>query len=113
MYVIQEPDTYVIDKVGIHGKLYPTRSLLSSSEYILMTVQKQHETTIVERESNFVYFILSGSGYFIINGVSEPCRKGNLVVIPKGTPFTYKGKMRMLLICTPPWRQEQEQTLGP
>lgn len=70
-----------------------------------------HETTIIEHESNFVYYILEGNGYFEINDEKEQCTAGDLVVIPMGIKFTYRGELRMLLISTPPWREDQEETL--
>lgn len=111
MPVVKAPKGFQIDKVGIRGKLFPTRTLINSSEFIIMTVDSGHATTIVERVSDFIYYILSGKGFFIVNGAKETCSRGDLVVIPAGSSFTYKGKLQMLLICTPPWKEEQEQTL--
>lgn len=111
MHIVKAPKGFQIDKVGIHGKLFPTSTLITSSEFIVMTVDQGHATTIIERVSDFTYYILSGKGYFVVKGVKETCSQGDLVVIPAGSSFTYKGKMKMLLICTPPWKEEQEETI--
>ena len=50
-------------------------------------------------------------GWFEIDGTKEVCSKGELVVIPAGRKFTYKGKLTLLLIDTPPWREDQEETV--
>jgi hypothetical protein len=35
-----------------------------------------------------------------------------MVIIPRGTPFTYKGKLKMLLTVTPPFYPEQEEVIS-
>lgn len=111
MYVLHEPTETSFEKVGIKGKIFPSQTLASNAGYVLIETETGHETTIIERESNFVYYILEGSGFFEINGAQEECTTGDLVVVPMGSTFTYKGKLKMLLITTPPWREEQEETL--
>jgi len=61
--------------------------------------------------SDFIYYILEGEGYFEINDQKERCIKGDLVVIPAGSKFKYIGKFKMLLITTPAFYPEQEETL--
>jgi mannose-6-phosphate isomerase-like protein (cupin superfamily) len=111
MYVFKIPKNFQIDKIGVRGKLFPTRDLIESAGIIRMDVEHGHETTIIERLSDFIYYILVGKGYFSINNIKETCKRGDLVIIPAGTPFTYKGKLQMLLICIPPWKEEQETTV--
>lgn len=65
--------------------------------------------SLVQKECDFVYYILEGKGTFYINDRPEPCAHDNLVVIPKGTKFSYEGSsLRMLLSSTPPWHADQE-----
>jgi mannose-6-phosphate isomerase-like protein (cupin superfamily) len=111
MYVLHEPSANSFEKVGIQGKVFPSRELADSAGFALITTETGHETTIIEHESNFIYYILEGSGFFEVDEQREDCAAGDLVVIPMGKKFTYKGKLKMLLVSTPPWREEQEETL--
>ena len=111
MHVVKEPKDILIDKVGIKGKIFPISDLTSKVEFIMVTTESGHETTIIEHKSDFLYYILEGTGYFLINDSKEECVQGDLVVIPAGTKFTYKGTFKMLLINTPPWQEDQEETL--
>ena len=112
MNVIKEPKDISFDKVGIKGKIFPISELTKSTSLVLVETQLGHETTIIEHQSDFTYYILEGNGYFLINDAKEECSQGDLVVIPAGTKFTYKGKFKMLLSCTPPWAKEQEETIN-
>ncbi len=111
MYVLHESLSPSFGKVGIKGKIFPSQELTSNAGFVLVTTETGHETTIIEHESTFVYYVLEGSGFFEVNGDREECVVGNLVVIPAGNTFTYKGKLKMLLVTTPPWREDQEETL--
>jgi mannose-6-phosphate isomerase-like protein (cupin superfamily) len=110
MYVLHEPPSISFEKVGIKGKIFPSRELADNAGFVLIETETGHETTIIEHESNFVYYVLEGSGVFEVNGEPEACTAGDLVVMPMGSKFTYKGKLKMLLISTPPWREDQEET---
>ncbi len=112
MHVIHEPDDVSFSKVGIEGRIFPIDTLRNDLEFILVDTEKGHETTIVEHESIFTYYVLEGSGYFEVEDSREGCQKGDLIVIPPGRKFTYKGKLKLALIVTPPWREEQEETLS-
>ena len=110
-HVVKEPTPWSIDRAGIRGKLFPAQGLITRTEHLLIETENGHTTTIVERESDFIYYILEGAGQFVIDGVSESCSQGDLVVVPRGLPFTYRGRLRMFLTCSPPWDPAQETTL--
>lgn len=111
MYVLKEPKEISFEQVGIKGKLFPMQDITNKTQYFLVDTETGHETTIIEHKSDFIYYILSGDGYFIINDSKEDCSAGDLVVIPAGAKFTYKGKLKMITTSTPPWKEEQEETI--
>ncbi len=110
MYVFKEPKDFAFIKVGIRGKRF-IQTLSKNSGFALVETEAGHETTIIEKECDFMYYVLEGAGYFEINGAKENFTKGNLIVVPMGSKFTYKGKAKMLLVTSPPFRPEQEETL--
>ena len=112
MYVTHEPVDLSFDKVGIKGKIFPVDNLTKDIEFVRIDTVIGHATKIIEHESTFCYYVLEGNGYFEIDGEKEACSKGDLVVIPPGHAFIYKGNLKLLLVDTPPWREEQEETLG-
>lgn len=112
MYVIKEPKETSFNKVGIKGKVFPVKTLADKIGFCLIETAKGHKTKIVEHKCDFIYDILKGKGYFEINGQKENCSPGNLVIIPAGSTFTYKGNLKMGLITVPPFSAEQEETLS-
>lgn len=110
-HVLKLPNEYSFEKVGIKGKKYLVSDLTNSVSVLIIETKKGHDTTILEKECDFIYFVLEGSGSFIINGISEKCQKGDLVVIPARNKFKYVGNLKMLLINNPAFYPEQEITL--
>lgn len=112
MYIFKEPVNYSFEKAGIKGKIFPIEHLTQKTEFVLVETESGHETTIRENVCDFLYYILEGSGNFIIEGKTFSCEKGDLIVIPAGKSFTYKGSLKLLLNVTPPWKEDQEETLA-
>ena len=110
-YVRSQPEQWSFEKVGIKGKIFDTSDLTNRTQHFIAETESGHETEIVEYECDFVYYVLEGQGEFIVDGLSQSCGAGDLVVIPAGTRFTYNGKLKLLVSSTPPWWEEQEQTL--
>lgn len=62
-----------------------------------------HDTFIVSRKIARTYYVLSGTGHFIIDEVRYPVESGFLVEIPPKVEFSYTGKMTLLCISVPRW----------
>ena len=111
MPVIHPPKEYSFEKSGIKGKTFDTKAINDAIKFNVIETEKGHETRIRETECTFHYFIIEGAGNFEIDGKSENCQKGDLVIVPKGNAFKYTGKMKMLLVSQPWWNPDQEETL--
>lgn len=110
-HVLKLPKDYSFEKVGIKGKKFSVAEIAQRTGVCQIETETGHETTIIEHKCDFIYYILEGKGYFEIDGQKENCIKGNLVVIPAGLPFRYVGRFKMLLVTTPAFYPEQEETL--
>lgn len=110
-HVLQTPAEYSFEKVGIKGKKFDVASLTSSTGCCIIETEQGHETTIIEHKCDFIYYIISGQGIFIIDGESESSTVGDLVVVPAGSKFTYRGNCKMLLVTSPAFYIEQEETV--
>ena len=110
-YVLKKPSDYSFEKVGIKGKKFSVAEITSRTGICVIETEKGHETTIIEHKCDFIYYILEGSGYFEIDGQKKDFVREDLVIVPAGSTFRYVGKCKMLLITTPPYFPEQEETL--
>jgi len=111
MTVFHEPADWDFDKLGHRGKKFPSQDLTSKGDFLIIEIDGHLGSRLRQRVSDFVYYVLDGSGSFVVDGIESSCTAGNLVVVPAGSVVTYGGTMKMLLISTPPWRPEQEDVL--
>lgn len=109
--ILKKPSRYSFIKVGIKGKKFDVASVTDKTGVCQIETEKGHETTIIEHKCDFIYYIIEGRGTFEINDQKEDVTVEDLVVIPAELKFTYKGKLKMLLITTPAFYPEQEETL--
>jgi mannose-6-phosphate isomerase-like protein (cupin superfamily) len=110
MYVFHLPEEYSFEKVGIKGTNFDTKDFNDEAKFAIIEVEEGH-SKVREKECTMFYFILEGKGNFEIDGKTEQCQKGDLVIVPRNTVFKYTGKMKMLLVTIPWWYPEQEETL--
>lgn len=107
-HILKLPANYSFERAGIKGKKFPVAEITAKTSILQIETEKGHQTTIIEHKCDFVYYILEGEGYFVINEEKESCIKGDLVIIPSGSKFRYVGKLKMLLINIPAFYPEQE-----
>lgn len=108
-YIFHEPEEYGFkDRDGHDGKFFNTDS--PRTNHLIIECEQKLDVSLIQQESEFDYYILEGEGYFILNDEKQVTSKGDLVVIPPGTKYTFGGKLKMLLISTPHWNAEQQRT---
>ena len=110
-HILKKPTNYSFEKVGIKGKAFPVVDIAKKTGVCIIETEKGHESTIIEHECDFIYYILEGTGYFGNKWKKELFEKDDLVVIPSNSIFKYTGNCKMLLITTPAFYPEQEETV--
>jgi mannose-6-phosphate isomerase-like protein (cupin superfamily) len=63
-----------------------------------------HDTFLVSKRITRTYYILSGAGWFTIDGRQYDVAPGMVVEVPPKVEFSYSGRMRFVAFCTPGWR---------
>lgn len=66
----------------------------------LIEIDGDHGETKSPREDR-IYFIVEGSGKFIVDGEESSVVPNDLVFVPKNTPYNMNGKMKYFLIHSP------------
>ncbi len=106
-FVYHEPASYAFqDRDGHSGKMLATSA---QKDHLIIECDEKLMVTLRQNESEFSYYILGGSGYFVVEGAKETVATGDLVVVPAGKAYMFGGKLRMLLIVAPHWSKEQEE----
>ncbi len=85
---------------GIKGLSYTSKDDFPEMSCARVAVTGRHGK-IKNVKCNRLYFVISGKGEFSIDDEIIKCKKDDVIIIPKNTPYDYRGKMNLLLVDTP------------
>ena len=67
-----------------------------------------HHGKVKSLVSDRIYYVLEGSGQFIINNESFDVSQSDVIIVPRNTEYDYMGKMKLFLVHTPAFDYTQE-----
>ncbi len=67
-----------------------------------------HTEEFYHDRSAFIFYVIEGSGVWTIEGREYPVAATDVVVVPPGQRFYYRGKLKQLCITAPAWQAEHE-----
>ena len=99
-YVLSMPEKPAYTNHGLTGySLFRNERL--DVDYI--SVVTGHDTFLKCKRSTRLYYVLSGEGYFTIDGTRYGVHPGELVTVPPKVEYSYSGQMTLLMVATPRW----------
>ncbi len=95
---------------GLKGWAYNSKEEFKNASAAYFEVDGNHGK-VRNKLSDRIYFVLDGKGEFIINDKTIPVKKSDVIVVPKNTPYDYRGKMKLFLVHTPAFDAEFDEKL--
>jgi mannose-6-phosphate isomerase-like protein (cupin superfamily) len=92
-------------KFGADLDVYPN---INDCGLVLVSTEIGHNEEFLNLKSTFTYIILDGHGSFFLDDEEIKVEKGNMISIEPNTRIYYKGNLKMVLMTTPAWKQENE-----
>lgn len=93
------------EKFGINLNIYPD---MANCGVVIVDTETGHNEEFYNKRSTFHYIILEGSGDFFLDDEKVSASTGDLVSIAPKTRIYYRGKMKMVLVTSPAWREGDE-----
>lgn len=94
---ITEKEAVPYSRPGVKGTYYQLPKVYNGTTFAYAELSGEHgERTIGERAR--IYYLLEGSGKFIINGKEEFAEAGDLVVIPPHSTYNYWPKDKVIKV---------------
>ena len=103
-YVKRLPNNPSFSQEGLNGYNFDL-----DCEEITISVEdvfKGHDKYHTNKRSNKIYYVLEGEGKFSIDGNVFDVKKGEVIEIKPNSEFVFAGKMKLLLIMAPGFREE-------
>lgn len=101
-YIYSLPTTASFTGKGLLGYTFgPLKQ--KDLEVYYVEVEKGHDVFMISKKITRTYYILSGSGHFVIGDHRYDVSPGMLVEIPPKTEYCYSGKMTLIAVSKPRW----------
>jgi len=108
--LVKNSEIIKVEKFGIKLDVYPE---FGRSGIVVVETEAGHNQEFYDKASTFHYIILEGTGSFFLDDQEVKVFKGDQISIKPNTRIYYKGKMKLILITTPPWQAENEVETKP
>ena len=102
--IVKHKDTPYKEKGPMKINSYPINKDFSGS---LIEIDGNHGLINCPTQ-NRIYFIIKGTGKFIIEDEEMQVETNDLIFIPKNSKYNIIGKMKYLLICSPEFKPGED-----
>lgn len=82
---------------------YTSNSHLKSASAISFELNNTNHGKIKSTVSDRIYYVIEGKGEFVINNEVIPVSRSDVIIVPKNTPYDYRGTLKVFLVHIPAW----------
>jgi predicted house-cleaning noncanonical NTP pyrophosphatase (MazG superfamily)/mannose-6-phosphate isomerase-like protein (cupin superfamily) len=97
-----------IEKRGVRMRIYTTKSDCRDAAVLYQETETGHAEEFMHETSNFIYYIIEGSDTWIIEDREYEVQVGDVVVVPAGKRFWFRGNLKQVCVTAPAWEERFE-----
>jgi mannose-6-phosphate isomerase-like protein (cupin superfamily) len=106
--IIKKESAIEFEKQGVTMRVYNSKEQCPEASIVYQETLGGHHEEFYHSKSNFIFYIIEGSGTWFIEDDPHDVESGDVIIIPPGTRFFYKGTLKQICITAPAWEQEYE-----
>lgn len=107
--VFRPENSVVIEKHGVLMRIYTTKKDSSNAAILYQETETGHMEEFLHEKSDFMYYILEGRGAWIVEDREYEVQAKDVVVVPAGKRFWFKGNLKQICITSPAWEEQYER----
>ena len=96
-------------KHGVEMWIYSGRGDCEQAAVAYQETARGHGEEFVHRRSAVVFYILEGQGTWVIEDREYPVRATDVVIVPPGKRFHYRGRLKQICVTAPAWDEAHER----
>lgn len=96
------------EKFGVKMRVYNTKDQCSEASIVYQETLKGHQEEFYHSRSNFLFYIIEGSGTWFIEDKPYYVEAGDVIIIPPNKRFYYIGSLKQICITAPAWEEKYE-----
>ena len=90
-------------------RIYTTKEDCANAAILYQETETGHAEEFVHDKSDFLYYILEGSGTWVVEDRKFDVRAGDVVVVPAGNRFWFRGNLKQICITAPAGEEKYER----
>ena len=98
-----------IEKHGVKMHIYNTQEECPQAAVVYQETEKGHMEEFYHEKSTFIYYILDGEGKWIVEDEEYEVKAKDVLIIPPGKRFYFKGKLKQICVTAPAWEETYEK----
>ncbi len=106
--VFRHENAAVIEKHGVKMRIYTTKAESRNAAVLYQETQAGHAEEFLHEKSDFIYYILEGSGIWTVEDREFEAGAGDVVIVPAGKRFWFRGNLKQVCVTAPAWEEEYE-----
>lgn len=107
--IFKSENTTNIEKQGVKMHIYNNKEECPNAAVVYQETEKGHSEEFYHEKSAFIYYILEGCGKWIIEDEEYEVKAKDVVIVPPGKRFYFKGKIKQICITAPAWEEKFEK----
>lgn len=109
--VIHQAHAIRAEKNGVDMWIYGGVDAVAPVAVAYQETATGHAQEFRHHTSAFIFYVIEGEGVWVVDGVSHPVQATDVVVVPAGAAFYYRGALKQVCITAPAWTEENEEVL--
>lgn len=106
--IFKSENAEIIDKHGVRIKIYTSKNDSKNAAVLYQETDKGHSEEFLHEKSDFIYYILEGSGTWVIEDKEFEVKTGDVIIVPAGERFWFHGTLKQICITAPAWEEKYE-----
>jgi mannose-6-phosphate isomerase-like protein (cupin superfamily) len=107
--IFKKKDAFHTSKHGVDMWVYNGKADCAEAAVVYQETTAGHAEEFRHGKSAFIFYIVEGNGEWIIEDETFPVTATDVVIVPKGKRFYYRGNLKQVCITAPTWEPEYEE----
>ncbi|HOT43902.1 MAG TPA: cupin [Spirochaetota bacterium] len=104
--ICKKSNFFYLEKHGVSMRLYNDLTDCPHAAVAYQETAAGRAEESYHEKSAFIYYNIEGSDTWIIEDVEYPVDKDDVVIVPPGKRFYFKGNLKQLCITVPAWEEQ-------
>ncbi len=107
--VFKKDKAYRVRKNSVDMHIYNTAADSPNAAVVYQETEIGHAEEFLHETSDFIFYIIEGSGVWVIEDEEYPAEGGDVVIVPAGKRFYYRGALKQVCVTAPAWDEQHEK----